>query len=309
LFEIIFLGTSASAPSIQRGLPAQVIKHGEHRFLLDCGEGTQRQILTSGIGFKRLNNILLTHNHLDHILGIGGLISTLARWESMDQLDIFGAEKTLERVESLIYDVVLRKAKPPMPINLHVISSGVFFETDDLKVSAFSVSHRGADSLGYLFEESGRYPFLPEKAEALAIPPGPWRRDLVKGKAVTLPDGRVIEPGMVLGDFRPGLRVGFTGDIGDIFLLMEDLNGLDLLVSEATYLETEREMAAEFGHLTARQAAEFARDANIKKLVLTHISRRYRERDVIKEARAVFENSFVARDLDVFEVKRESDED
>ena len=309
MFEIIFLGTSASAPSIQRGLPAQVIKHGEHRFLLDCGEGTQRQILTSGIGFKRLNNILLTHNHLDHILGIGGLISTLARWESMDQLDIFGAEKTLERVESLIYDVVLRKAKPPMPINLHVISSGVFFETDDLKVSAFSVSHRGADSLGYLFEESGRYPFLPEKAEALAIPPGPWRRDLVNGKAVTLPDGRLIEPEMVLGDFRPGLRVGFTGDIGDIFPLMEDLNSLDLLVSEATYLETEREMAAEFGHLTARQAAEFARDANIKKLVLTHISRRYRERDVIKEARAVFENSFVARDLDVFEVKRESDED
>jgi ribonuclease Z len=309
LFEIIFLGTSASAPSIQRGLPAQVIKHGEHRFLLDCGEGTQRQILTSGIGFKRLSNILLTHNHLDHILGIGGLISTLARWESMDQLDIFGAEKTLERVESLIYDVVLRKAKPPMPINLHVISSGVFFETDDLKVSAFSVSHRGADSLGYLFEESGRYPFLPEKAEVLAIPPGPWRRDLVNGKEVTLPDGRVIEPEMVLGDFRPGLRIGFTGDIGDIFPLMEDLNGLDLLVSEATYLETEREMASEFGHLTARQAAEFARDANIKKLVLTHISRRYRERDVIKEARAVFENSFVARDLDVFEVKRESDED
>jgi ribonuclease Z len=309
LFEIIFLGTSASAPSIQRGLPAQVIKHGEHRFLLDCGEGTQRQILTSGIGFKRLSNILLTHNHLDHILGIGGLISTLARWESMEQLDIYGAEKTLERVASLIYDVVLRKAKPPMPINLHVISSGVFFETEDLKVSAFSVSHRGADSLGYLFEESGRYPFLPEKAEALAIPPGPWRRDLVNGKAVTLPDGRIIEPEMVLGDFRPGLRIGFTGDTGNIFALKDELKDLDLLVSEATYLETEREMAGEFGHLTARQAAEFARDANIKKLVLTHISRRYRERDVIKEARAVFENSFVARDLDVFEVKRESDED
>jgi ribonuclease Z len=309
LFEIIFLGTSASAPSIQRGLPAQVIKHGEHRFLLDCGEGTQRQILTSGIGFKRLSNILLTHNHLDHILGIGGLISTLARWESMDQLDIYGAERTLERVESLIYDVVLRKAKPPMPINLHVISAGVFFETEDLKVSAFSVSHRGADSLGYLFEESGRYPFLPEKAEALAIPPGPWRRDLVNGKAVTLPDGRVIEPEMVLGEFRPGVRIGFTGDVGDIYALKDVLKDLDLLVSEATYLETEREMAGDFGHLTARQAAEFARDANIKKLVLTHISRRYRERDVIKEARAVFENSFVARDLDVFEVKRESGED
>lgn len=309
MFEIIFLGTSASAPSIRRGLPAQVIKHDEYRFLLDCGEGTQRQILTSGIGFKRLNNILITHNHLDHILGIGGLVSTMTRWESMEELNIYGAKKALERVESLIFDVVLRNQKPAMPINFFPITPGVFFETNNLTIRAFSVQHRGAYSLGYLFEEPGRRPFLPEKAEALNIPPGPWRRDLVNGMAITLPDGRMINPEEVLGDYRPGLKVGFTGDIGDIYAVQEYLQGVDLLVSESTYLEEEREMADLFGHLTAGQAAQFAKDADVKKLVLTHISRRYRERDVIKEAQEIFPNSTVARDFDVVEVKREEDED
>lgn len=309
MFEIIFLGTSASAPSIRRGLPAQVIKHDEHRFLLDCGEGTQRQILTSGIGFKRLNHILITHNHLDHILGIGGLVSTIARWETMDELNIYGAAKALERVESLIFDVVLRNQKPAMPINLHPITPGVFFESKSLTIRAFSVQHRGAYSLGYLFEEPGRRPFLPEKAEALNIPNGPWRRDLVNGQAITLPDGRTIQPEEVLGEYRAGLKVGFTGDIGDIYAVEEHLKDVDLLVSESTYLEEEREMSDMFGHLTAAQAAQFALDNGVKKLVLTHISRRYRERDVISEAQKIFPNSTVARDFDVVEVKREEDKD
>ena len=307
MFEIIFLGTSASAPSIRRGLPAQVVKHDEFRFLLDCGEGTQRQILTSGIGFKRLNNILITHNHLDHILGIGGLVSTMSRWESMDELNIYGAAKALQRVESLIYDVVLRGQKPAMPIHLNPITPGIFFESKNLTIKAFSVKHRGAYSLGYLFEEAGRRPFLPEKAEKMDVPPGPWRRDLVNGKSITLPDGRIIDPADVLGDFRQGLKVGFTGDIGDINAVREHLQDVDLLVSESTYLEEDREMADMFGHLTAAQAAQFARDNDVKKLVLTHISRRYRERDVIKEAQKIFPNSAVARDFDVFEVKREEE--
>src|SRR5215207_6559066 len=107
MFEIVFLGTSASAPSIHRGLPAQAVLAGEHRFLIDCGEGTQRQILRSGIGFKRMNKILLTHAHLDHILGLGGLVSTFARWENMAELEIFGGDTTLNRVRTLLFGVVL----------------------------------------------------------------------------------------------------------------------------------------------------------------------------------------------------------
>src|SRR5512132_1822847 len=152
LFEILFRGTSASAPSAKRGLSAQIIKHDEYRFLIDCGEGTQRQILQSGTGFKNITKILLTHGHLDHILGLGGLLSTFLRWEAIDELDIFGGRATLDRVHALVYDVVLRGNQPPMPLRLNEIKPGTFFETDDFTVTAFPVSHRGPDCLGYAFE-------------------------------------------------------------------------------------------------------------------------------------------------------------
>ncbi len=305
MYEIVFLGTSASAPSAKRSLPAQVVKHDEYRFLIDCGEGTQRQILQSGIGFKRLNRILITHSHLDHILGLAGLLSTFMRWETIEELEIFAGRNALERIHDLLYGVVLRGIKPPMPIHLRPISSGTFIEGEDFTVSAFPVQHRGPDCLGFLFEEKGRRPFLPEKAEELRIPSGPWRRDLVAGQAVTLPDGRTISPDMVLGDFRPGTRLVHVGDVGDTRDLVDVASGADALVIESTYLDTEAEMARQFSHLTARMAAELAVKAGVKQLILTHISRRYREREVLAEAQAIFPNVVVARDFDTFQVKRE----
>ena len=162
MFEILFLGTSASAPSARRGLSAQIVKHDEYRFLIDCGEGTQRQILQSGIGFKQLGRILLTHGHLDHILGLGGLMSTFMRWEAIEELEIFGGKSAIERVRTLINDVVLRGATPPMHLHYREITPGLIFEADDFTVTAFPVTHRGPDCLGYLFEEKARRPFLPE---------------------------------------------------------------------------------------------------------------------------------------------------
>lgn len=303
MFEIVFLGTSASAPSARRNLPGQVIKHDEHRFLVDCGEGTQRQILQSGIGFKRLNRILITHSHLDHILGLAGLLSTFLRWESIDELEIFAGKYALERIQDLLFGVVLRGAQPPMPIHMRPINSGVFFEAEDFSISAFPVSHRGPDCLGFVFEEKGRRPFLAEKAEALAIPQGPWRRNLVEGLAVTLPDGRVIEPEQVLGDFKPGTRLVHIGDVGRLDELLPVCQGADGLVMEATYMEQEADMARQFAHTTARQAAEFAARANVRQLILTHISRRYREKDVQQEAQLYFPNVVVARDFDTFQIK------
>jgi ribonuclease Z len=304
LFQVTFLGTSASAPSFHRGLSSQVVQHNEHRFLIDCGEGTQRQILRAGIGFKRLNRILITHGHLDHILGLGGLISTLARWETMEYIEIMGGWRALERIRDLLFRVVFRGVQPPIDVVLEEIKPGFILDEEDFSLTAFQVHHRGADSLGYLFEEKSRRPFLPEKAAALEIPPGPWRADLVKGQAITLPDGRIIEPDQVLGEVRPGTRFAHVGDTGQTDNLLDVVRDVDALVIEATYLDEEVEMANQFGHLTAQRAAKLANEANIKHLILTHLSRRYRERDVLNEARSVFPKAFVARDFDCYQVRR-----
>ncbi|MBN2118452.1 MAG: ribonuclease Z [Anaerolineales bacterium] len=305
MFEILFLGTSASAPSAKRGLSAQIVKHDEYRFLIDCGEGTQRQILQAGVGFKNLTRILLTHGHLDHILGLGGLLSTFLRWEAIDELDIFGGRTTLDRVHDLLYGVVLRGHQAPMPLRLNELKPGLFFETDDFTVSAFSVTHRGPDCLGYVFEGKARRPFLPEKADALGVPFGPERRDLVAGQAITLPDGSRVQPDDVLGPLLKGVKLVVVGDTGKTDDLVEVCKDADALVIESTYTDEEAEMARQFSHLTARRAAELAIKAGIKKLILTHISRRYREKDILKEAQAIFPNTSVARDFDSFQIKRQ----
>jgi ribonuclease Z len=305
MFELLFLGTSASAPSVHRGLAAHVVMVKEYRFLIDCGEGTQRQILRSGIGFKRLNRILVTHGHLDHILGLAGLLSTFMRWESMDELEIYGGKWALDRVQDLIYGIVLRGEQPPMPIHLIDLQPGVFFEDKDFSVSAFPVTHRGPGCFGFVFQEKPRRPFLVDKAEALGIPPGPERAQLVRGSAITLSDGRRIEPDAVLGPDLPGARYVHIGDIGRTDNIIEYVQDAHALVIEATYLNDEAALAHQFGHLTAAQAARLAVDANIKTLILTHISRRSRERDVLAEAQAIFPDTYVARDFDTFVIAKD----
>jgi len=284
-----------------------LVQHDEFRFLIDCGEGTQRQILRSGAGFKRLNQILLTHGHLDHILGLGGLVSTFLRWEVMEEIEIYGTQHTLSRVYDLIFGVVLRGYRGKPPVRLHEIEPGLFLEMDKFTVSAFPVDHRGSDSLGYRFEEKSRRPFLPEKAEQLKIPVGPWRRDLVAGEEVVLPDGRTILPDQVLGQARKGLALVIVGDTGNPEKLLPYVKDADALVIESTYIEEERELAERFDHLTAAQAADLAKQAGVRALFLTHLSRRYRERDVLDEAQAIFATVHVARDFDQFQVRREEE--
>lgn len=308
MIEIIFLGTSASAPSIHRGLSAQIILYKNYRFLVDCGEGTQRQILHSGLGFKRLDRILLTHGHLDHILGLGGLVSTFARWEAMDHIEIYGGSWALERVYDLIHGVVFRGAKPPIKVDLIEVRPGIILEDDTFEVTAFPVTHRGP-SLGYLFREKARRPFLEEQAEAMGVPRGPERRQLVAGESVTLADGRVIHPDDVLGPPRQGTSLVHVGDVGRVKGLEATVRGADMLVIEATYLRRESDMARRFAHLTAAQAAQLAQDADVRRLVLTHVSRRYRETEILEEARAIFPETVIARDFDHFRVMRSDAED
>ncbi|MGQ9786648.1 MAG: ribonuclease Z [Anaerolineae bacterium] len=304
MFEIVFLGTSASAPSVHRGLSSQMVLYNEHRFLIDCGEGTQRQVLKSGLGFKRLDKILITHGHLDHILGLGGLISTFTRWEAIEHVEIYAGYWALERVKDLLLGVVLRGERTSLRIDFIPLEPGVLMEDDKFQLRAFPVSHRGPDCYGFSFEEKPHRPFLVDKAEALRVPAGPERSRLVRGSSITLKDGRIITPDQVLGEPVPGAKLVFVGDAGRTDNLVHAAEGADLLVIEATYLEIEADIARQFGHLTAAQAAQLAVEAHVRQLCLTHISRRYHAGAVLAEAQAIFPNTCVANDFDHFRVSR-----
>lgn len=307
MFEVVFLGTSASAPSIDRGLSSSLVLYRDQRFLIDCGEGTQRQLLRSGLGFRKLDKILLTHGHLDHILGLGGLVSTFSRWESIATLSIYGGQWALERVEDLMR-VVLRGDEVDIGIDLVAIRPGIVWQADMMRIVAFPVSHRGPGCFGYLFEEKSRRPFLAAEADRLGVPRGPERKRLVQGEAIPLADGSVVTPEQVLGEEIRGAKLVHVGDAGRTDNLVEVCRDADALIIEATYLHREAEMAARFGHLTARQAAELAAEAGVRTLFLVHISRRYSERDIAEEARAIFPNAVVPRDLDHYIIGKDGAE-
>lgn len=303
MFELTFLGTAASAPLPKRGLSSAVVCHDEYRFMVDCGEGTQRQLLSSGLGFRRLEHILITHPHLDHILGLGGMLSTLGQWETIEALTIYGGRATLDKIEDLIYRIVFRGGRPPIKIDLIEIKPGVILNGSDFDVLAFPVRHRGPDCFGFAFQEHARRPFLNDKATALGVPQGPERRQLVQGNAITLADGTVIQPESVMGDIQPGAKLVMTGDLGETQSILPIVSGATALVAEATYSDQDGDLARDHGHLTAGMAARLALAAGAGQLILNHISGRHRERDLEDEARAIFPNTVIARDFDTFKIK------
>jgi len=303
MFELVFLGTAASAPTIERGLSAAVVIHRERRFLIDCGEGTQRQIMRSGLGFKRLDVVLLTHGHLDHILGLGGIAATMARWGNLSEMTVYGGRWALERVHALM-DVVLRGDEVSLEVHYVPIQPGPILTDEHLQVLAFPVSHRGPGNFGFVFQEPDRRPFLVDRAVALGVPAGPERRALVEGHAVTLADGRTIHPDDVLGPAQRGGKLAYVGDAARVDNLVEAVLGADALVIEATYLSCDAELARQFGHLTAAEAAGLARQAGVGHLYLTHVSQRYPAAAIQEEAAAIFPNVTVAADLDRFVVRR-----
>jgi ribonuclease Z len=194
---------------------------------------------------------------------------------------------------------------PQVGIELNLLEPGVIFDHKHFALTAFPVQHRGPDCFGFTFEEKTRRPFLPEKAEALGVPHGPVRRDLTAGNPVQLPDGRTIHPDQVLGEPQRGAKLCFIGDVSHTGPLHKVAHEADLLVIEATYLDADKELAKEHGHITAGAAARLARNAEVKQLILHHVSRRYRVGEILAEAQAIFPETLVASDLDMVQVRKD----
>lgn len=289
-----FLGTSAARPTVERGVSSvAVVREGE-TMLIDCGEGTQRQMMRYGISFT-LGDILFTHFHGDHFFGVTGLLRTLALQGRAEPLRLWGprgAQRMLRRSIELGMDRI------PFPVEITELSPGDRVPRNQYAIEAFAAAH-GGGALGFaLVEEERRGRFNPDRARELGIPEGPLWGQIHRGEPVALPDGRIIEPEQLVGPRRPGRTVVLSGDTRPCDETVRISSGADLLVHEATFGEEEAERARETGHSTAREAADIAHRAGVARLVLTHFSARYSRdaSELLREAREVFPETMLARD-------------
>jgi ribonuclease Z len=297
MFDLTFLGTSASVPSAERNHPGLLVEAGSNRILVDCGEGTQRQLLRSGAGFRRLDRLLLTHGHFDHVLGIPGLFSTLRLQQSADVVRIHGGPDTLDVVVRMLAGL-WGAGKAPIPLELVPLAEGRVADAGEFTIGCFAVRHRDTDSFGFSFESQARRHLRPERLSALGVPDGPVRKALADGRPVTLEDGRTVDPDDVLGAPAKRKKLVVVGDTETTEGLAEHVGDADVLVIEATFLDRDSAIARDYGHLTATKAAELAATSNVKQLVLTHISGRYPDEEILAEATRIFPNSRVAADFD-----------
>ena len=290
--SLFFAGTGGSVPTARRGLPALLLRAGGDRILFDCGEGTQRQLLRS-VGLPELHAVFLTHYHADHWLGLPGMLKTFDLRGREALLSVYGPPGL-----KALFDA-MRPAYGRVSYPLELVELGRHDEVpfDGYLVSPFPVEHR-IPAYGYAFVEADRPGrFDPQEAERLGVRPGPDFGRLQGGETV---DG--VRPEQVIGEDRLGRRIVLSGDTAPCQGVEAFAHEADVLVHEATFLEADRARALQTGHSTAAQAAEVARDANVRLLALTHLSTRYFPRDVRAEARAVFEGTQVPRDFDAIEI-------
>jgi ribonuclease Z len=296
--DVVFLGTSASAPTAGRAPAALLVRRGGERLLFDCAEGTQRQLMRSTLGLPDLEEIFLTHYHADHFLGLPGMLKTFALRQRDVPLTVYGPPGLRE-----LFGALRRVfGRLSYPVETVEVSAGEALERDGYRILVVPV-HHGVSAVGYAIDEDDRPGrFDVETADALGIPSGPERGALQRGESVTLDDGRVVTPDAVLGTTRPGRRILITGDTAPVETVRVLAEGADLLVHEATFSEEEHDRAAETLHSTARQAGEIAAAAGVRLLALTHFSPRYGGHELLDEARAVFPSVVAPRDFDVIDV-------
>ena len=290
-----FLGTSASRPTVERGVSSLALVREGETLLIDCGEGTQRQMMRYGVSFA-FGDLLFTHYHTDHVLGLLGLLRTLTLQARAEPLRVWGPaglNAFLKRAEGLGVE------RLSFPLEVAEITPGTPIPRKDYSILPFPVEHRGQSAVGYaLIEDERRGRFDPALAREMRIPEGPLWGQLANSRSVTLPDGRTIDPAALVGPTRSGRRVVITGDTRPCESTVAAAAGADLIVHEATFGDEEAARAAETGHSTAREAATVAARAGARRLVLTHFSARYSRdpSDLEREAKEVFPLTGCARD-------------
>jgi ribonuclease Z len=290
--SIFFAGTGGSVPTARRGLQAMLVRRGGDRILIDCGEGTQRQLVRSA-GLMELTEILLTHFHSDHWLGLPGMLKTFDLRGRDRPLTIYGPPG----VKSLIALVLRMGGRVAYPLDVVELEEGDLLDRDGYRIAPVPVSHRGP-ALGYvLFEDERPGVFDPEAARRLGLEEGPEFGRVQHGETI-----RGVAPEQVLGPSRPGRKLVVSGDTAPCEALRIAAHRADLLVHEATFAEEDRARAVETGHSTAAGAAALARDAEVTLLALTHVSTRQPAGLLRDEARAVFADTVIPRDFDTVEI-------
>jgi len=283
-----FAGTAGSVPTARRGLPATLLRAGGDRILFDCGEGTQRQLIRS-VGLVDLDAIFLTHLHADHWLGLPGMLKSFDLRDRERELLLYGPPGTA----SLLQSVRAAYGRLGYPFEVIELEAGDAIEWDGYEIEAFNVSHRGR-AFGYAVLEHERPGRLdPDRARDLGVTDGPQLGRLQAGETVN-----GVSAEQVVGPPRRGRQIVLSGDTSPCETLRAQAAGADVLVHESTFLHADVERARETGHSTARQAAELALEAEVRLLVLTHVSQRYHPRELRDEARAVFAATELPRDFD-----------
>jgi ribonuclease Z len=296
--DLVFLGTSGSVPTSRRGPAATLIRRGGERILVDCGEGTQRQLLRSKVGLPELAEVFVTHYHADHYLGLPGMLKTFALRGRELPLTVYGPPGLGELFQALgrIF------GKLTYPLRLQELRPGDVLDRGDYRLVVFRV-HHGMSSNGYALVESPRPGRFDEKqALRLGVEKGPLFGALQHGEPVTTAAGVTVTPDQVLGPARPGRKLVLTGDTRPARSVLDIAQDAQVLVHDATFGDEERDRAEETGHATAMQAAELARAARVSVLVLTHLSNRYFGPEIAREARTVFPHTIVPKDFDIIDV-------
>ncbi len=297
MLRVVFLGTSGTIPSVERNPSAIFIQFGQYRVLFDCGEGTQRQMMIAKTGFK-LNAIFITHLHTDHFIGLFSLLETMSLNDRREKLTVYSPHPEFLKA---IFDA-FGYENLSFPIESRELKDGESVRFGNFRIMAFKTDHI-VKSYGYaLIEDERRGKFDRERAEKLGLKPGPIYAKLAKGESVKVGD-KIITPDMVLGKPRPGRKVVYTGDTRPCKRVVEVAKNADLLIHDSSFTSDLQDWAVETKHSTAIEAAKVAKEANVKKLVLTHISARYKDASVLlSEAKEIFENVVVAEDFMVIDV-------